>query len=324
MYIDVVIPVYNGESYIAYSIQSVLDQTLKPNRLIIVNDGSEDDTCNVIKKITDQYEGPILITLINQENCGLSAARNAGIIASNSKYISFLDADDVWISNKLELQISIFESSKEIDLGLVYCQYLLIGDRGRLINGYVAKPDHRVRGHVYNRLLLGNYIISSGSGVLIKKECFDLVGLFDVKLKAAEDWDMWLRISERYKVDFVPNVDLVQIRIHNNNMQKNLMHMFRNELIFFNKWAKILHLKNVRTPLAWASSIAFRVIRSDNVPRYYSETKSVLAEFSKTIFWLTFGSFRLYLILILVKVYVVDLLKLSYGSIKKILIVLKI
>jgi glycosyltransferase involved in cell wall biosynthesis len=232
--IDVVIPVYNGEKYIERAITSVMEQTLLPDRLIIVDDGSTDMTPVLISA----YAGKgVTIEYVGKPNGGLSSARNEGIIRSSSSLIAFLDADDEWYPDKLERQIEVFRSTDFANLGVVYCDYTLIDANGEEEKEHFKfEIDHTVRGDVVDKLFEANKIAASGSGVLVKKECFDKAGLFDEALGVGEDWDMWLRIAKYFQFDYVP-LPLVKIRRHGENMQGNEGNMSRNLLIFYNKWA---------------------------------------------------------------------------------------
>jgi glycosyltransferase involved in cell wall biosynthesis len=233
--IDVIIPAYNAGMFIAQTLQSVLLQDAPIHSVIVVNDGSSDDT--KAKVLYFAQQNPELnIVLINQANGGLSAARNAGIRHSRASHIALLDADDLWDTQKLSTQIALYQNSKNPQLGLVYCAYRLIDQAG------IPLPDHAqaliapaLRGQVYKALLRGNFISGSGSSVLIARAVFDQVGLFDEQLRACEDWDMWLRIAQHYSFDYVDQT-LVSIRVHPNNMQKDLGRMMSAELMVLNKF----------------------------------------------------------------------------------------
>lgn len=232
--IDVVIPVFNGEKYIGDAIESVITQTCKPFQIIVIDDGSTDETENIVKSKIDN--SPIPIVYIKKQNGGLSSARNAGIKACSSQYIALLDADDLWEQTKLEKQIAIFQSSKN-ELGVVYCDYTNIDSLGEHLENFCCfKLDTEVKGHVFEKLLYGNKVASSGSGVLVRKECFDEVGLFDESLPTCEDWDMWLRISRVYDFEYV-NEKLVRLRRHNQNMSSDNLKMLIGEILMFNKLA---------------------------------------------------------------------------------------
>ena len=233
--IDVIIPAYNAGTFIAQTLQSALMQDAPIHSVIVVNDGSTDDT--QAKVLAFQQQNPELnLVLINQANSGLSAARNAGIRHSQANYIALLDADDLWDVHKLSAQIALYQNSNNPQLGLVYCAYRLIDQTGiPLPDNAQALITPALRGQVYKPLLRGNFISGSGSSVLIARAVFDQVGLFDQKLKACEDWDMWLRIAQRYQFDYVDQT-LVSIRVHPHNMQKDLSRMVSAELMVLNKF----------------------------------------------------------------------------------------
>jgi len=213
--ISVIIPTFNNDNFIGDCINSVLNQSLTPKEILIIDDGSIDNTKLIVSKIIKKNK---IVRYFYQKNSGLSAARNIGIKKATGDFIAFLDSDDLWQKEKLEKQLAVFNNQKNNQLGLVYCDYIDIDKNGKKLVGYPSfKTIETLKGDVYSKLALGNKISSSGSGVLIKKECFIEVGLFDEMLIAAEDWEMWLRISKKYLVDLV-NEPLVFIRRHNNNM----------------------------------------------------------------------------------------------------------
>ena len=230
--VDVVIPAFNAQLYIARTIESVLLQGPIVNCIIVVNDGSTDQTDSIIS-----LHPQTKIALINQENQGLANARNTGIKAATAPYIALLDADDVWLKNKLEKQLELFQRKKDIPLGAVYCDYSLIDDRSKPIQGKNLVIHPALRGNIYRNLLTGNFISGSGSSILIKSEVFKDVGYFDETLKASEDWDMWLRIAQKYQFDYVDE-SLVQIRVHASNMQKDFSRMLSSELAMLNKFER--------------------------------------------------------------------------------------
>lgn len=253
--IDVIIPVYNGQDFIASALDSVNAQTLAPNRIIIVNDGSTDDTTNILQ----HYHSSIPISVINKKNGGLSSARNRGIEASGAEYIAFLDADDVWKNTKLEKQCSIFKTSHVKRLGVVYCDYYIIDDTGnRLPNYPTFKLDTTVRGDVFTHLLGGNKVSSSGSGVLIKKECFATVGKFDERLPAAEDWDMWLKLAREYGFDYTTS-KLVGIRRHSTNMSNSAVKLNIGLMLVLNKYTDIA-IKNPTIGVLWGEKFFIPII----------------------------------------------------------------
>jgi glycosyltransferase involved in cell wall biosynthesis len=238
--IDVVIPAFNADKYIDQALASVSLQGDIVRTVYLVNDGSTDQTQAIVETFAKSHP-TIAIEIIKQKNAGLANARNAGIKASlqgsKAPYIALLDADDVWLAGKLDKQLNVFQASQDSKLGLVYSSYELINENGSAIAGenLIVKPS--LRGEVYSALLTGNFISGSGSGVLVKSNVFEEIGLFDEALKASEDWDMWIRIARKFHFDYV-NESLVQIRVHSSNMQKDFSRMLASELAMLNKFAQ--------------------------------------------------------------------------------------
>lgn len=231
--VDVVIPAYNAARYIEETLLSVAIQGQVLANIIVVNDGSTDNTVEIVSRFAQDHPA-LSVYVINQENAGLSAARNAGIKATTAPYIALLDADDLWLPEKLSKQLAIFHRSTDTKLGLVYCAYSAISDSSQKLPK-VAVIAPALRGDVSRKLLLGNFISGSGSAVVIKKSVFETAGLFDEKLCAGEDWDMWLRIAQLFHVDYCPE-ELVLIRLHDANMQKDEMRMLSADLMILNKF----------------------------------------------------------------------------------------
>ena len=232
--VDVVIPAFNAEKYIAQTLDSVKLQGNVIAKIIVVNDGSTDNTQEVITQFANNSP-EFAIEIITQTNQGLSAARNSGIRASTAPFIALLDADDIWLPHKLSQQLEIFRQAKIGQLGLVYCAYGLISHHSSRLPSSLGVIKPKIRGDVYRALLKGNFISGSGSAVLLRKEVFQEVGLFDENLRAGEDWDMWIRIAQKFTIDYTPE-ELVLIRLHENNMQKDSLRMLTAELMILNKF----------------------------------------------------------------------------------------
>jgi glycosyltransferase involved in cell wall biosynthesis len=230
--IDVIIPAYNAAAYIGPTLASLVSQGSLISTVIVVNDGSTDQTAQIVQRFASEHP-KLPIKLINQVNGGLSNARNTGITHSQSAYIALLDADDLWLADKLSLQYALFQNSRDPTLGLVYCGYQLIDETGEILPDSQGIIAPRLRGNVHQALLKGNFISGSGSSVLIKRSVFDAVGLFNEQLPACEDWEMWLRISKQFTVDYV-DLPLVHIRQHRHSMQKDSMRMLSAELLVLN------------------------------------------------------------------------------------------
>jgi len=189
MLISVIIPVYNRSAYLPTAVESVLQQTYRNFELIIVDDHSEDETYYSIfpylkdKRITYYY--------LNK-NHGVSYARNYGIKKSSGEFIAFLDSDDYWLPEKLEKQLN-YMLSKNFHI----CQTEEIWiRRGKFVNP--KKKHKKIEGDIFKKSL--ELCIVSPSAVMIKREVFNKIGLFDENLKACEDYDLWLRASIHYKI----------------------------------------------------------------------------------------------------------------------------
>jgi glycosyltransferase involved in cell wall biosynthesis len=234
--VDVVIPAFNAARYIDQTLESIALQGSLFHSIIVVNDGSTDQTAQIVEAFTRQHSH-LSIKLINQTNAGLANARNTGINAATAPYIALLDADDIWLNGKLEQQLEVFTTSPDPRLGVVYTGYELIDENSLLISNDKGIIKPQARGDVRSKLLTGNFISGSGSSVLIKSAVFKEVGLFDEGLRASEDWDMWLRIAQKFHFDFI-DVPLVQIRVHQSNMQKDFSRMLASELAMLNKFAQ--------------------------------------------------------------------------------------
>ncbi|MEL7069004.1 MAG: glycosyltransferase family A protein [Cyanobacteria bacterium J06581_3] len=203
--VTVVIPVYNSLDYLPDAVESALEQTFGDIEVIIVNDGSSDNTEQWVLSQSDPR-----IILISQENLGKSAARNRGIAASKGEYIAFLDADDLWETTKLEKQVRCLESAP--DVGLVYTWTALADESGQPTGRILASP---AEGNVWKPLMLKN-ILACGSTPMVRRQCFEVAGLFSSDLPLAQDWDMWIRIAARYEFALIKQ-PLVRYRKHTGN-----------------------------------------------------------------------------------------------------------
>lgn len=184
--VSVIIPAYNSMSYLPETLDSVLGQTFTDFDVLIVNDGSSDNIVEWASGIKDPR-----VRLISQENKGLPGARNTGIAESRGEYIAFLDADDLWESTKLEKQVKCLDTHAEI--GLVHTWMLLVDEHGNS-TGRVLTSD--AEGDAWEQVIQKNLIACPS--VIVRRCCFEAVGVFDERCKAIEDWDMWIRIAVQY------------------------------------------------------------------------------------------------------------------------------
>ncbi len=246
--VDVVIPAYNAEKFIEQALESVAKQGSCIASIIVIDDGSTDNTAIVVKEFAARYCN-LPIRCISQANAGPSEARNNGITLAKSEFVAFLDADDVWLPEKISRQLTLFDQQSLPDLGVVYCGYDLLSEEGERIKNNGFKLDPSVRGNITGKLIYANLIAGSASAVLIKRILLDKVGGFDTRLVCAEDWDLWLRLSEKCAFDYVQD-NLVLLRQHPNNSQKNEWRMLGGEMLFLNKlyikgWMRWFHLARI-------------------------------------------------------------------------------
>lgn len=185
--VSVIIPTYNRGWILKEAIESVLMQDFTDFELIVVDDGSTDNTLDILGDYRKK------LTVIEQHNQGVSAARNRGIKSASGKYVAFLDSDDLWLPQKLSRQVEYFDSHPEV----LICQTEEIWVRnGRRVNP--KKRHQKFSGMIFEPSLA--LCLVSPSAVMIRRNLFDEVGLFDESLPACEDYDLWLRISCRHPV----------------------------------------------------------------------------------------------------------------------------
>jgi glycosyltransferase involved in cell wall biosynthesis len=213
--ITVITPAYNVSRYIGETIHSVLNQTFTNFQYIVVNDGSTDATVDEVSK---RAEKDHRLELINTDHLGASNARNVGLDLAKGQFIAFLDGDDRWHPEFLENQLALLESAGP-QVAAVFARARVMSEQGRV---YYRRWQRSGR-FDFDDMLTQSCPPRTGSSLLIKKVAFDSVGLFDVNLKSAQDFDMWLRIqSESYMPYFVGNSRyLLDIRVRPGAISRN-------------------------------------------------------------------------------------------------------
>lgn len=203
--VSVVMPAYNCEKFIGSAIETVLDQSYNYIELIVVDDGSTDRTPSILRTFNNR------IKLIEQENLGVSAARNAGIHASIGDYISFLDADDLWSIDKIKRQISALGDNY---WSYTDCYYIGDGQSSGLKRSDLSSLYD---GWIFDDILDENFLTTSS--ILIKKDVLELEGCFDVNLEVLEDWKLWIKLARKYPISLVKE-PLVSYRVYNNSTSR--------------------------------------------------------------------------------------------------------
>ena len=216
--VSVVISNHNCGRFVAGAVESALQQSYSNREVIVVDDGSTDDSLSVLSAFGDR------VRVVAQANQGVSGARNEGIRQSRSELVAFLDADDLWYPDKLAKQIPLFANRS---VGLVYCGVEYIDEQGRPL-GFNTKG---LRGRVLKdiALLRGTVVLAGGSTAVVRKSRFEITGMFEPNLSTAADWDMWRRIACHDEVDVVRE-PLMKYRLRAGSMHRNAQ-VFEHDML---------------------------------------------------------------------------------------------
>jgi len=222
MKVSVIIPNYNYGRFLRQAIQSALDQTVKPHEVIVVDDGSSDNSRQILDPFGDS------IILVEQANAGVAAARNNGAAIATGDLLAFLDADDYWQGQKLEKQVQKFSSP---DIGFAHCGMTNVDENGNRIDDYIVGEE----GDVAERLLRFQPVVIATT-IVVKRDLFKKVGGYDTNrdLHPSEDWDLCYRLSREARLGFVRE-PLVYYRHHGGGGHTKIERMERAMLIAFKK-----------------------------------------------------------------------------------------
>ena len=198
-HVSTIIPAYNAGKYIQEAIESALAQTYRDLEVIVVDDGSTDDT----RRILDEFAGRV--TVLRQENQGRAAACNAGAAMARGEWIAFLDADDIWLPTKTQSQLercstNVMSHTNAWMFGPLLERELL-----------TKEGDAEYRGRVLEQLLVANFI--TGSSVMVRRDKFLAYGRFDPSYNSVQDWPLWLKICSEHELGYVDE-PLVRYRLH--------------------------------------------------------------------------------------------------------------
>lgn len=219
--VTVIIPVYNGGQSIGDAIESALSQTMDDIEIIVIDDGSTDETASVLAKFEDR------ITILRQANAGPYVARNAGIARSRGTFVAFLDADDRWLPDKLAAQLTIMETRPEV--GLVFCDGRFVDLASRTPRGRLFEANPPAEGDAFDQLLEQNFI--PNSAVLVRRTILEQTGPFRT-LRLAADWHKWLQIAMRSRIAYVDHVAL-EFGLHSENISSNPLTMAESQVELF-------------------------------------------------------------------------------------------
>jgi glycosyltransferase involved in cell wall biosynthesis len=235
--VSIIIPVYNMGNFIRKTIESVLCQTYSYFELILVDDGSTDDSSTKIQ----EYLSDPRVRYFYQKKEGPSSARNNGIRQSKGAIIAFLDGDDIWEPIKVEKQVQIFKSIPNVDV--VYCKYHKIDECDCPIPDSpqpLPPPTN-----LYKALLFDNIIYGSSSSVMVRADSLKAVGGFDQTLFIGEDLELWQRLAFHHNF-YCINEFLVRIRVHEKSAQANFTYFEKGSLIYINKLKTSIHPEYIK------------------------------------------------------------------------------
>lgn len=212
--LSVVIPAYNVADFIVAAVRSALGQTWRDLEVIVVDDGSPDDTVSRLADIDDPR-----LCIVRQENRGLAGARNAGVLAARGQFLGFLDGDDLWYPQKAERQLAVMQAEPQIGITFSHSAYIDVDGRetGQLLTSRLSEPNLR-------NMILRNET-GNGSTPIVRRECFEIAGLFNEAIRNGDEQEMWVRVLHRtpYRMRLVPEV-LTAYRIRPGSLTLDFEH----------------------------------------------------------------------------------------------------
>ena len=216
--ISVVIPTFNRRNFLKRAIRSVIKQTIEPREIIVIDNGSTDQTYQMVSSLFPD------INYFTEKKRGVSAARNKGILESKSKWIAFLDSDDAWQPTKLEKQMefSVFNKDK---YRIIHTDETWYRNK-KFLNQ--LKKHKKSGGNIFKNSL--QLCCISPSSVVLKKQIFDDYGLFDENLEVCEDYDMWIRITSKEEVGFLDSPLVLKYGGHSDQLSKKFWGMDRSRI----------------------------------------------------------------------------------------------
>jgi len=192
--VSVIIPTYNRAAMLDDAVSSVLAQTYQNFEILISDDGSTDNTQEVVKKFDER------VNYLYSNHSGIPAiVRNKAIIEASGEYIAFLDSDDLWLPDKLELQVEVFENDSTI--GLVCSNAFIIDNFSGQTHNYYLEQGQGQSGYIFIELLKNNFIVTST--VVVRRASLDQAGYFSADLRGCEDYNLWLRIAHKWRILYV-------------------------------------------------------------------------------------------------------------------------
>ncbi|CAG0991936.1 alpha-1,3-rhamnosyltransferase [Anaerolineales bacterium] len=262
--VTVIAVCYNHSKFVIECLDSIRNQTYHHVQLIIMDDCSQDDSVGIIRDWIKRY-GIECNFIAHQKNQGLCRTLNEALELAQGEYISIVATDDLWLPEKLAMQVEVLERLSS-DVGVVYGDSWQITEEGELLPELLLKPYQErygalPEGDIYSRLIEGDFIPALNP--LTRRGCYDLVGQYDERL-SYEDWDMWLRIAQKFKFSFLPQV-VTKYRHVSNSMtrtihEKRTIPRYRSDFLIFSK-----HVKNPSLSQNQRQRLKKRLIRDAEV-----------------------------------------------------------
>ncbi len=225
---DIVIPAYNAADFLPDALDSVMAQDFEDWRILLVNDGSTDATGEIAERYRQQLGDKMLV--ITQPNAGLPAARNAALRVATGEYLAILDADDIWLPERLRASLASFAARPSA--GLSYGLNAQVDEKGEVLFTFAGNPDF-AEGYIAPYIYMRKVELPCPT-VTIRRSCLADVGQFDESMRATEDRDLWFRIALRYEVAFVPKV-IAHYRVSAGSMSTDMDRMMRAQFRFIDK-----------------------------------------------------------------------------------------
>ena len=201
--VSVIVPCLNAGPYIRGALDSILGQTRLPEEIIVADGGSTDGAVEVLESYRER------VAWFRQEGKGVSRAKNQAIARAKGDYIAFLDADDLWYPEKLEIQFDFLNGHPEF--GFCSSDVDFFNEEGTFIKGAIRAEKKPHSGYVFDDLFTNNFI--SSATIMLRRECFERAGLFDEEIFYAEDTDMWLRVAREFELGYISQ-SLAKYRVH--------------------------------------------------------------------------------------------------------------
>lgn len=226
--VDIIIPAFNAAKFLPAALDSVEAQTFGDWRIVLVDDGSTDNTSGIVASYQVRFGSRL--TYIKQANAGLPAARNTAIRNSSAEFLALLDADDVWLPQRLEESLKSFAGRPQSGLSYGMIQYI---DLEGVTTDWTDRKQKHGEGWIAKEIYTRRVYLPCPT-ITFRRHCIEEVGLFDESMRATEDRDLWLRIALKFEVRFIERV-IAKYRISPNSMSTDPERMFKAQMQFIEK-----------------------------------------------------------------------------------------